>query len=366
MSTFSLEMPRLEWLEEAGLGEWDAFQMSNPRGHYCQLSTWLKSFECFGGQERVLVARDESGAIVGGLGCIAWQKWGVDFWTAPAGPVVRDGSEQAAGPILTAACAAAQGAGAMVLIVQPIVSEVASRFAPMLLPSAHRPTHDDLAMRLRLPGMAVGEMMWIDFSRALGVSSWEENLLATFSQNTRRDIRSSLRSDLVCISPQEPEQMRAVYGVIEANGRAQGYATRTWEEFGRTIVEQVGKGHATLLGVLSEDRLVGAHYGVLAGQRLSYMMGGTIRVGGSLKIGHFVQWMAIKRAYELGLAGYDLTSFGTPGVNRFKMGFNPQVIRLIPAQQVVFRDKRYGAWIRLLPTVQRHARLFAALMRRSD
>lgn len=349
----------LQWLDETDLNTWDALQMESPRGHYCQLSTWLRSFRSYGGKEKIVAVKDETGAILGGLGCISWRKWGLEFWVAPAGPVVREGSEELAPVVLDAVSTAARDSGAMALIVQPTVAASDSPWQ-CLLPPGYLPTHETLAIKRRLPGMAVGQMMWIDFSRAPEGPQWEEGLLATFSSHTRRDIRSALRSQLTCFEAEHPDEIRAVYEVIEENGRTQGYATRTWQEFGETLVEQVKRRQAMLLGVRDGHRLVGAHYGVLAGRRVSYIMGGTVRTHGSLKVGHYTHWMVIKKARERGLMGYDMTSWGTPGVNRFKMGFSPEVVKLVPPQQYVFQPWRYRAWIKLLPTAQRHARFLAS------
>ncbi len=321
----------LHWLGQDEMDEWDSLQMENPRGHYGQLSTWLRSFRYFGGQEKILAARDTAGQIVAGLGCVSWRKWGVKFWIAPAGPVVQPGSEELAPVVLDAIAEAARKAGALVMIVQPLVAQ-SGDMDSLLLPADCLPPYEAVSMKRRLPGMAVGQMMWIDFSRVSGGLEWEENLLATFSQHTRRDIRSALRSQLTCFEADNPEEIRAVYQVIEANGRAQGYSTRTWDEFGQTLVEQIKRRQAILLGVRHDHQLLGAHYGVLAGRRLSYIMGGTIRTEGSLKVGHFAHWMVIRKARELNLLGYDLTSWGTGGVNRFKMGFKPEVIKLVPPQ----------------------------------
>lgn len=353
----------LHLLGKSDMDDWDSFQMESPRGHYGQLSTWLKSFRYFGGLEKILAVRDAGGEIVAGLGCVSWRKWGIEFWVAPAGPVVRSGSEELASVVLDAVTGAARKAGAMALIIQPLIAQSVD-LGDLLLPADCLPPYEPLGMQRRLPGMAVGQMMWVDFSRAPDGSQWEEDLLATFSQHTRRDIRSALRSELTCFEAEHEDEIRAVYGVIEANGRAQGYATRTWAEYGPTLVEQIRRGQAMLLGVRSDDKLLGAHYGVLAGQRVSYIMGGTIRTEGSLKVGHFTHWMVIRKARERNLLGYDLTSWGTAGVNKFKMGFKPDVIKLVPAQQVVFQPWKYRAWVKLLPTARRHVRFLATIARR--
>ena len=207
-------------------------------------------------------------------------------------------------------------------------------------------------------------MMWIDFSRAGRGSDWEEGLLATFSQHTRRDIRSALRSNCTIMDPHDQEQMQTVYEVIETNGRSQGYATRTWDDLGQTIIEQVKRGQAILFGVAFEKRLVGAYYGVLAGRRLSYMMGGTIRVGGSLKVGHFAQWMAIKKAHGLGLAGYgpephsalpESTPSRWDSILRSSSWFR--------RSRLCFNLSDIACGSTSSPMVRRHARFFARLMR---
>ena len=208
--------------------------------------------------------------------------------------------------------------------------------------------------------------MWVDFSRVDMGPDWEQDLLATFSQQTRRNIRAGLSSNLTCFEAKDPDEIKAVFEVIETNGREQGYATRTWQEFGDTLISQVQQSQAIVLGARVGETLVGAHYGVLAGRRYSYIMGGTIRTGKNLKVGHFLHWMAILKGRELGLLGCDLTSAGTPGVNRFKMGFRPEVLKLMPAQELVFQRWRYAAWAKLLPSVQRHTRVLATLVGRRD
>ena len=86
---------------------------------------------------------------------------------------------------------------------------------------------------------------------------------------------------------------------------------------------------------------LGVHYGVIAGQRYNYLMGGTVRAQPDLGVGHFLHWMAINRAKDLGLMGYDLTSGGSSGVMRFKMGFGPSHVKF---DSFVERPVRDGPW----------------------
>ncbi|MBN1458140.1 MAG: GNAT family N-acetyltransferase [Armatimonadetes bacterium] len=351
----------VHWLRAEDLGEWDSFQQNDARGHYCQLSTWLRSFRSFGGVERILAVRNESGELVGGLGVVAWRRAGIELWVAPAGPVVQAGWEDQARVIVEEMREAARSAGAIALLLQPAVGQTGG-YREFLLPSGYLPETEPIAAQRRVPGLGIAQMLWVDFSRVdESAHEWESSFLATFSRHTRRNIRSACASSLTSSEAVSEAEIKEVYGLIEENGLVQGYATRTWAEFGPTLVEQVRKSHAILLGVRSDGELVGAHYGVLAGRRYNYVMGGTKRTAGNLKVGHFAHWSAIMKAHELGLLGYDFTSPGTPGVDRFKMGFNPVVIRFVPPQQIVFRRWYYHLWERLLPFAERHKRALASL-----
>ena len=216
-------------------------------------------------------------------------------------------------------------------------------------------------MRQRMPGLAPRMVMWLDLFRVQEGCDWEEGFLATVSQHTRRNVRVGLRSELTCSEAEDPEEIRAAFEVIEANGRSQGYATRNWQEFGQPLIEQVHRGQAVILAVRHHGRLVGVHYAVLAGRRWSYLMGGTERTDENLRVGHFTLWSAIRNARQRGLLGFNLDSAGTSGVNRFKMGFHPQTVELIPPQELVLQPLRYQACAKLLPAVQRHRRMLATM-----
>jgi lipid II:glycine glycyltransferase (peptidoglycan interpeptide bridge formation enzyme) len=353
----------VESLRAHDFDKWDRFQMECPRGHYSQLSTWLQSFRKYGGTEEILAIRGQNGEIVAGIGCMSWHLMGMQIWMAPAGPVVAVGREELAEQVLVAAAERARSAGAMALLIQPLVGQECD--LQCLLPGESLPAYPAVRMGQRMPGMAVAGMLWVDFAQRAGGADWEGELLTTFSKKTRQHIRDGLKSGLTCSEAEGEEEIRAAFEIIEANGRTQGYATRSWDEFGETITSQVQRGQAVLLAIRHGDRLVGAHYGVLAGRRWSLIMAGTDRsAGAQLQVGWFTNWMAMRKAYERGLSGYDFTSVGAGGVNKFKMGFRPEVVAFVPAQELVFQRFRYGLWVRLMPSVRRHRRKLATITRR--
>src|SRR4051812_20723558 len=90
---------RLEWIasdDRAALAEWDNFLLDSPRGHFSQLSTWLRGYEPYGFQMRVLVARMHR-AIVGGAAMLSWRRGPLRASCCTIGPTIAADFEQHAG-----------------------------------------------------------------------------------------------------------------------------------------------------------------------------------------------------------------------------------------------------------------------------
>ncbi len=348
---------RFEWLEEgdkSGLEAWDEFLLRSPRGHYCQLSTWLRSFRSYGFSFSVLVARGKTGgAIAGGIGLLRFGARPFGALSAPVGPIVEVGCEVAVRPILEAVLAEAKRRGAFLVQLQfPCAAGVV---LPALLPSVDPPDQAPHYPGKWLPvGTAPGQMLWIEFPQAPEPEAWRELLLARFHPMTRRNIKLAQRQGLEVVEASSEPEIREAYTLIERNGRERGYATRRWQDFGPILLEQVARSQATVLLAQWRGRYVGAHYGVRAGRRYSYLMGAALREHGNLKIGHFLHWSAMNQARDLGLCGYDLTSGGTRGVLRFKMGFCPQRISFLPPESYVLSRWRCAVFSTVSPWLRRH------------
>jgi hypothetical protein len=351
---------RIEWLTSADrpqLDCWDEFLLNSPRGHYCQLSTWLRSFEAYGFEFSVLTARaTPSGSIVGGIGLLQFGRPLLGLMSAPIGPIVGTGYESLGATLLEETLRRARDFGVFMVQLQlPCSSQTT---IPALIGSLETP--DGAGSQPGLPfatGTAPNQMLWIEFPETSPSDSWDEQLIRRFSATTRRNIRLSQRQALEACEITGEQGLREAYSLIEMNGVQQGYATRGWHEFGPTLVEQVSKRQAIVLVARHRGKAVGAHYAVLAGRRYSYLMGGTVRDTGNLKVGHFLHWTAMRKARALALLGYDLTSGGTAGVMRFKMGFRPQHIPFVSPRYYVLSRWRFELFARLYPWLRAHKRL---------
>ena len=208
--------------------------------------------------------------------------------------------------------------------------------------------------------MAVpNQMLWIEYGNTTSNEEWESQMLKRFSGSKRRDIRMSEKNGLSVLQVTEESELKKAYSVIELNGREQGYSTRSWEAFGPTLVEQVNKGQAIVLVACREGQFLGAHYGVLAGQRWSYLMGGTVRTEKDYNVGAFLHWQVMKSARAMGLRGYDLTSWGSPGVMEFKKGFRPTHIQFVSPHYFVLSRLRFSAFMKVYPALRKYKSTFA-------
>jgi lipid II:glycine glycyltransferase (peptidoglycan interpeptide bridge formation enzyme) len=341
------------------LNQWDQFLMSSLRGHYCQLSTYLKSFRAYGFDYHVIVAKhQENGQVIGGIGLLIFGKRPLNIVIAPMGPILDVGQQESFSSLISEAISYSKSVGAFLFQLKiPFAKEFAD---PAILPAVTMPTGASFRDGFPFALMAIpNQMLWIEFGDIASDKEWEAHMFKRFSSGKRRDIRMSERNGLSVHRVTKESELKEAYSVIELNGHEQGYSTRSWEEFSPTLIEQVHKGQAVVLIVRREGQILGAHYGVLAGRRWSYLMGGTVRTDKDYNVGAFLHWQVMKTARAMGLRGYDLTSTGSSGVAQFKMGFRPTDIKFASPQHCILSHWRFSAFMKMYPILKRYKHTFA-------
>jgi lipid II:glycine glycyltransferase (peptidoglycan interpeptide bridge formation enzyme) len=341
------------------LDKWDQFLMSSPRGHYCQLSTYLKSFKVYGFNFHVIALKyQKQDQIIGGIGLLEFRKKPFNFVAAPMGPIIDVGHEDAFSLLISEALSYSKSVGAFLFQLKIPFTEEFSDLA--ILPKIEIPICPYHGEGFPIDFLAVpNQILWIDYGKPTSNDEWESRMFQRFSSSKRRNIRISEKNGLSVLRVTTEAELRRAYSLIELNGREQGYSTRSWENFGPTLVEQVNKGQAIVLVTSRDGQFLGAHYGVLAGQRWSYVMGGTLRTEKDYKVGDFMQWQAMKLARAMGLRGYDLTSWGTSGVMEFKKGFCPTHIKFGSPHYFVLSRLRFSIFMKVYQAIKKHKSMFS-------
>ncbi len=336
--------------------EWDNFIKHCPKGHYAQLSSYLKSFRAYGADFKIIVAKDEK--IVAGVGLLIFGKGPFKLVSLPMGPVIEEGYEDIFEDILIQAVNLAKDIKAFLFQLQ--------------IPYSKQYTHPYLYSKITLPkeigfqegfpfkvGSIVNQFFMIDLDIAETEDRWEESMLKTLNSKTRRDIRKSERNGLQLYEAKTKMEIKEAYELMIENGITQGYATRSWEEFAPTILEQVKTKQAVILTVRKDETLLGVHYGVIAGDSYNYIMGGTRRISKDYLVGHFLHWNVLKKARALKLKTYDFTSTGSPGVYKFKMGFKPKQYIFDTPYFYVLSKNKFMIFDKLFPFIKRHKKKIA-------
>ncbi|OQW37823.1 MAG: hypothetical protein A4E19_12445 [Nitrospira sp. SG-bin1] len=345
------------------LNQWDQFLMTSPRGHYCQLSTYLKSFRTYGFDYHIIVAKhQENDHVIGGIGLLIFGKRPLNVVIAPMGPIIDVGQEGSFSSLITEAISYSRSVGAFLFQLKiPFTQEFSD---PAILPTVTMPTGASFRDGFPFALMAIpNQMLWIDFGNIASDEEWEAHMFKRFSSGKRRDIRMSEKNGLSLHRVTKESELKEAYSIIELNGQEQGYSTRSWEEFGPTLIEQVHKGQAVVLVVCREGRTLAAHYGVWAGRRWSYLMGGTVRTDKDYNVGAFLHWHVMKTARAMGLRGYDLTSTGSSGVAQFKMGFRPTHIKFTSPRYCILSHWRFTAFMKMYPILKKYKRTFSRYAR---
>jgi len=340
--------------------EWDNFIQNCPKGHYGQLSTYLKSFTAYGAKYKIIVAKKEE-KIIGGIGLIIFGKGPFKLTSLPIGPVIATGHEDIFQDLLYEGLNFSKQIKAFMFQLQVPFTGQDKR--PYLYESISLPEPSSTLEGFPFTvGSVANQFLMVDLDIEESEETWEESMLMSFKAKTRKSIRKVEREDLLHIrEATNDSDIKDAYNLMILNGVEQGYSTRSWEEFGPTLKEQVQKKQAILLTVFKDDLLMGVHYGVIAGESYNYVMGGVRRLEKDYLVGHFMQWNAMKKAKSLGLKTYDFTSTGTPGVFKFKIGFNPQQYIFDKSYYYILSKSKYNLFYKLFPFIKKHKKKLASI-----
>jgi len=185
----------------------------------------------------------------------------------------------------------------------------------------------------------------------------EEEILASFRQRARREIRAGIKEGLmVKRQPLNQTTMDKMYELYETTSvragfvvRGKAYHQQLWRKFNQA-------GHGDLFFVYSnegEDPIAGAFVCYL-GKKAVYKDGGSTRTSNK-HFAHLLQWEIMKYLKGVGVKSYDL--HGVPpsgqindpnhplfGLAIFKLSFSNEVIDYVGVLDQIIQPLRYQRW----------------------
>ena len=122
------------------------------------------------------------------------------------------------------------------------------------------------------------------------------------------------------------ESIEKGYHVIQENAKQAGYAVRSFTEFKNTIDQLIKKKHAYFVICKINGAIKAAAFFIETSGYITNIMGGVIREKPDIKLGYMLQWEIIKKSFENGFLGYNISMGGSPGVQDFKSKFKAKPV----------------------------------------
>lgn len=347
---------------------WDKFISETPRGIYLQSSSWLGSYSAYGFEASLLLSKDSEGAILGGMGVVLAKTGPLKVLICPYGPILKEGSEILLTDFVESFKRLGEKSGAFL--------------SQLSLPFAGELSRDPKLAPFFLPQELVGDSFsesgsGIEFKYVTGISAIraiqllpEEpdpytKVLANYKSSCRRNVKKSDTFGHEIVFAKGEKEIEEAYAVIESNADNQGYAVRSWGDFGDTLTSMVDRGQAIIAKCVNHGEIKGALIVFNVGQKLHYIMGGTVREKEDQKVGHFLHDQMIRLGIEKGYQFYDISMGGSDGVVRFKEGFGGVVIPQEDTRHWIHKPAQFWAYKKLLPWVQQNKKLVSRFLSKS-
>jgi hypothetical protein len=165
----------------------------------------------------------------------------------------------------------------------------------------------------------------------------EEELLAGFRKETRRNYHRSLKRGMELRIAQSHEDLRRSYDLIEESARYHGYQPRPYKSLAIAFDRLIKKDRGMLIEAWKDNALAGTIMMLFAGGTASYRGGAMRRSFSQFYPAEFMHVSAMRLAKERGMGVYDLVSWSTEGVAEFKSGFRPRECRWADPRTKVFK-----------------------------
>ncbi len=306
-----------KWLEL-----WDMYVLESPMGSHLVLSDWLTSFKSYGFDYEVgLIVSD--GIIVGGCGIVIPKFLVFKFYIIPHGPIYTDG----------------YGVDYQYFLkqIQERAKESGCCYMQLSLPIASNEKIEDYSYNLDIrtwfdslykPGKLFQYVYtsyglnWVDF----GTNSSAEDYLSQLSPKVRRNIRMPYNKGANVIFVKDEPSIAKGYELIVENAKAGNYQVRSFKEFGSTILALINKGYAHFIICEVGGVPKAAGFFVETKGFITNIMGGVLREKPDIKLGYMLQWEIIKKSFEKGFRGYNISMGGSVGVQDFKSRFGAEAV----------------------------------------
>ncbi len=323
-------MERLDLNDSAKVAEYEAFLQRHPKGHFAQSVRWAKLKTAW--RFEAVIERDETGAIAGTMGLLIRHVPGTSIMYSCRGPVCDLHDEEMVTRLVQAAGEIGKQYHACSLKIDTDVKAEDEVFWGICRKLGfNEPNHSKnfegiqprFVFRLYLNGRS------------------EEELLASFQQKTRYNIRVAVKKGVEVRQCGE-EALHDFHRIMVTTGARDHFVVRT-EEYFRRMMETMGE-HMRLYMAYLDGKAIAGTLAIGYGDKVWYLYGASANEYRNVMPNYLLQWEMIKWAVERKAAVYDFRgvsgdlSEDNPlyGLYRFKRGFNGEFTEFIGEMDLIY------------------------------
>lgn len=315
--------------EKVWLEKWDVFVANNPKGSHLIFSDWLKSYKSYGFDYEIGLVLDNN-QIIGGYGAVIPKFLFFKFYIIPHGPIYSCINEDVLKNHLTQIKERSKVIGACYLQFsmpissnEKITNHAYQRKVTNFINDSFKPGKEFSYV------YSTYGLNWIDLKRFKN----SELFLEQLTPKVRRNIRMPYNKEAKASFVTDIDLIEKGYQVIIENAKFGNYSVRKFNDFKGAIKALIAKGQAYFVICEVAGIIKAAGFFVVTNGYITNITGGVLREKPDIKLGYMLQWEIIKKSFELGLKGYNISMGGSSGVQDFKTKFG--------AQTIFFEDSHY-------------------------
>lgn len=299
------------------LQEYEVFNMSHPKGHFCQSVIWAGVKNEWDWQ--VVLVRGEDGAIVGSMAILIRRMPGMPYTMlySPRGPVCDSHDEVTLASLMQGARRLAKERRGFTFKLDPDIKSDDVRFCDIM---------KKLGFVLHAEGKNFEGIQPRYVFRLPVKGKTEEELLNSFESKWRYNIRLAVRKG-VTVRICGPEMLEDFYRIMVETGMRDNFVTRPLSYF-RRMMDSMGE-HLRLYMAFYEDKPIAGTLAIHYGDKVWYLYGASSNSYRNVMPNYLLQWEMMRWALAEGCTLYDFRGVSgdlSPdnplyGLYRFKKGF---------------------------------------------
>lgn len=338
---------------------WDEFITKTPKGSHLLLSDWLNSYSSYGFKFEVCyyTVNDE---IIGGFAAVMPKVSLFKFYVVPHGPIfIKSYENMLKNAIHDLKLRAKKHKCCYLQISLPISKDEKIK----------NHVYSNIKFNLEKEGLKKGKKFkyiytsyginWVDLSEFDSPDEYLKSLSSKVRRNVRMPFNKGAQSEVLS----NKSLIKEAYEIIKKNAKDGSYSVRNFEDLEDTISSLINKKLAYFICVNHDNVSKASIFAIKAGGYLTNIFAGTLRTKPDIKLGYMTQWELIKKSFDIGTKGYNISMGGSPGVKDFKSKFNSNAILFDdPNYYMIVKSSTFKAFVLFEKNLKPHKQKIAKIL----